>query len=167
MLTEGSINSTKRLAAISPWAIKHREAVARPIIESFIAEIRKDPEVSKIGIVGFCWGGRHAILQAREGSLVDAAAAMHPSFMEPADFEPISKPITMGFAERDSIVGKPEVDAIIDVMEKKTNVDKEIRVYPKQVHGFSVRGDYSYEDDREAMDGAAKQVVDWFTKYLA
>ncbi|KAF3937632.1 hypothetical protein ABW19_dt0207501 [Dactylella cylindrospora] len=155
------------MATFQPWAIKHREAVSKPIVDAFIAEVRKDTSISKLGVVGFCWGGRHAILQAREGTGINAAAALHPSLTAPADFEPVSVPLYLGLGDRDSVVPKSAVDAIIDVMEKKTDLDKEIRIFPNQIHGFAVRGDYSSDEDRKAMDQAAEEVVAWFQKYLS
>jgi hypothetical protein len=35
-----------------------------------------------------------------------------------------------------------------------------------QVHGFALRGDWSSEKDKKAMDDAEKQGVEWFKKYL-
>jgi len=35
------------------------------------------------------------------------------------------------------------------------------------VHGFALRGDWSSEKDKKAMDEAEKQGIEWFKKYLA
>lgn len=49
-----------------------------PIIEGFLKGVQADPAVKKVVSVGFCFGGRHAILSAGESALVDAAVAFHP-----------------------------------------------------------------------------------------
>lgn len=49
-----------------------------PIIEGFLKGVRSEPAFKKVVSVGFCFGGRHAILSAGENALVDAAVAFHP-----------------------------------------------------------------------------------------
>lgn len=52
------------MASLGPWLVRQREAVTKPLIESFVAMLRKDPAVQKIGATGYCWGGRYSILLA-------------------------------------------------------------------------------------------------------
>ncbi len=51
-------------ATLGPWLAKHREGVSRPLIDGFVNAVRMTPGTNKIGAIGFCWGGRYAILQA-------------------------------------------------------------------------------------------------------
>lgn len=37
---------------LGPWLLKHREAVAKPLIDNFISTIRKTPGVDKLGVIG-------------------------------------------------------------------------------------------------------------------
>ena len=75
-------------ATLGPWLAKHREGVSGPLIDGFVNTVRMIPGTNKIGAIGFCWGGRYAILQARgqkmsgQGSdigRVDAAYAVRQS----------------------------------------------------------------------------------------
>ena len=45
--------------------------------------------------------------------------------------------------------------------------ESEVRIYEDQVHGFALRGDWSSEKDRKAMDEATQQGINWFKKHLA
>lgn len=74
------------MATLGPWLAKHREAVSEPLISGFVNTVKTTPGTNKVGAIGFCWGGRYAILQAhspRENGNggVDAAYACHPSLL--------------------------------------------------------------------------------------
>lgn len=163
-------------ATLGPWLLKHREAVARPLIEGFIRSVRLIPYTHKVGVVGFCWGGRYALLAGHkdfssgEGKGVDAVVALHPSLVSvPADFEPIAVPTYIGVGDADSLLSMKEVDGIKEVMKKKKSegVESEIKVYEDQIHGWSLRGDFSSEKDKKAMDEAEQQSYAWFNKHLS
>lgn len=149
-----------------PWLAKHREGVSKPLIDSFIAAVRKTPGTGKVGALGFCWGGRYAILAA--AGEVDAAVACHPSLVAvPGDFDPISKPISLAVGDKDSLLDNATVGKIHDLFGKKVDVPHELRIYEDQVHGFALRSDWSSEKDKKAMDESEKQGKEWFHKYLS
>jgi dienelactone hydrolase len=164
------VDKTKANVAVGttlpPWLIKHREAVSKPLIDSFIKAIRAIPGTGKVGALGFCWGGRYAILAAH--GEVDAAYACHPSLVAvPSDFDPVTKPLSLAVGDKDSLLDNDTVGKIQDIMAKKTDVPHELRIYEDQIHGFALRSDWSSEKDRQAMDDSEKQGVEFFNKYLA
>ena len=85
----------------------------------------------------------------------------------PGDFEGVTKPLSLAFGEKDSLVDEKTRGGILDVLAKKTDVPHEIRIYEDQIHGFALRGDWSSDKDKKAMDEVEKQAQDWFSKYLA
>ena len=179
-LADKALSTASVGVTLGPWLVKHREAVARPLIESFINAVRYIPGTNKVGVIGFCWGGRYAILAAHkefsgfEGKGVEAAYACHPSLVAiPADFEPVGVPLALALGDKDSLLGEKEVGQIKELMEKKEagqqgeKVESEVRIYKDQVHGFALRGDWSSEADKKAMDEATEQGISWFKKHLA
>ena len=99
---------------------------------------------------------------------VDAAFAAHPSLVAiPGDFDPVSKPLSLALGTQDSLLDTKQIGQIQDTLAKKTDVPHEIRLYEDQVHGFALRGDWSSEKDKKAMDEAEKQAIEWFNKYLS
>ncbi|MCJ1350508.1 MAG: hypothetical protein MMC33_000489 [Icmadophila ericetorum] len=153
-------------ATLGPWLVKHREGVSKPLIDGFVNTIRNTPGTNKIGTIGFCWGGRYAILLAHDS--VDAAYACHPSLVAiPGDFDPVTKPLSLALGDQDSLLDNNSVGQIQDVLAKKTSVPHEIQIYEDQIHGFALRSDWSSEKDKKAMDDAEKQGIEWFQKYLS
>ena len=162
---------------LGPWLAKHREGVTKPLIDGFVNTVRMLPGTNKIGALGFCWGGRYAVLQAHGQSKdesgssiggVDAAYACHPSLVAvPADFEPVTKPLSLALGTKDSLLDESQIGKIQDVMGNKTDIPHEIQLYEDQVHGFALRSDWSSAKDKKAMDDAEKQGIEWFNKYLS
>jgi len=164
-------------ATLGPWLVKHREAVVKPLIQGFLNTLRTTPGVNKIGAIGFCWGARYAILEAHgptkqengaEIGGVDAAYACHPSLVTiPDDFEGVTKPLSLALGDKDNLLDQESVGKIQDTLGKKLDLPKEIVIYEDQVHGFALRGDWSSDKDKKAMDDAQKQGIEWFKKYLS
>ena len=147
-VTDKATSTASVGATLGPWLIKHREAVARPIIENFIDKARFIPGTNKVGAIGFCWGGRYAILAAQkqfsfgEGRGIDAAYACHPSLVSiPADFEEVVMPLSLALGDKDSLLGEKEVGQIKELMQKKQSGEQgdkcksEVRIYEDQIHG--------------------------------
>ncbi|KAL9091706.1 MAG: hypothetical protein Q9165_004782 [Trypethelium subeluteriae] len=171
LLAKGT-KTAKVGATLGPWLIKHRESVAKPIIDGFIRTVRMIPGTDKVGTIGFCWGGRYAILTAQGGKYspgngVDAAYACHPSLLAvPGDIEQVTKPLSIALGTKDSLIGEKEQGKIQVALGKLTSVPHELQLYEDQVHGFVLRGDFTSEKDKKAMDDAEKQGIKWFQKYL-
>lgn len=164
-ITQKAASTAKVGVTLGPWLAKHREGVTKPLIDDFLAAVRGGAGTPKVGVIGFCWGGRYAILAAHDNS-VDAAYACHPSLVAiPGDFDPVTKPLSLALGTQDSLLGMKEVEQIKEIMEKK-DVESQVKIYEDQVHGFALRGDWSSEKDKKAMDDAEKQGIEWFKKYL-
>lgn len=123
-------------------------------IEDLLSDLRARPQCDgRVAILGFCFGGRYALLgAARLG--IDAAASFHGSNMgEHLDLvDGITCPVSFHFGESDPIVPMEEVNAIRTAFTGRPNAD--IGVYSGAGHNFAM----PYKDGYHAA--AAKESRD-------
>lgn len=130
----------------------------------------------KVGVIGFCSGGRHTLLFACRTNRVDAAVdcwggrTVEDQVTEarpvvPIDLvEHLSCPLLGLFGEEDT---NPTVAHVERLGEELTRHNKvfEFKIYPNAGHAFFADYRPSYRQEA-AVDGWAK-VFDWFAQYLA
>ncbi|KAI0667760.1 alpha/beta-hydrolase [Trametes maxima] len=119
---------------------------------------------TKLGFVGFCWGGRFAISQ---NARFDATAAAHPSLVRfPAELGGVARPFSLAVAADDADFGRAKAEETERILKGKGVEAVEVVVYEGVQHGWTTRADLADERQRKARDDAVKQVVGWFEKYL-
>lgn len=74
--------------------------------------------------------------------------------------------MSVAVGEKDSLLDLKSVEQIRDAL-NKTGVPTEVKIYDDQVHGFALRSDWSSDKDKQAMNDAEKQGIEWFKKYLS
>ncbi|KAK6514241.1 hypothetical protein TWF506_008639 [Arthrobotrys conoides] len=153
------------------WFWYHREIVSLPILTNFFKSLREElastPTSSgnhKLGVIGFCWGGRYAILMDQ---YVDAIYSAHPSLLKiPDEVEAVTKPISFAVGDKDAILPMKKVEIIKGVLKKKEGLDSEVVVYEDMEHSFAVRGNPAIEAAKKGLEGSETQAVEWFIKHL-
>ncbi|KAJ3196692.1 hypothetical protein HK101_008031 [Irineochytrium annulatum] len=150
-----------------PWLNKHKKETVVPIVLALLKELRGNLGATKIGTVGYCFGGRHAILTGNLES-VDAFCAAHPSSVELAEVEAIDvkKPGLIALAEHDTVVPQKFVDKWDAIIKKRGCLIKS-KIYPKTNHGFAVRGNEDVEEVRAARDECFLDFVAHMKTHLA
>jgi carboxymethylenebutenolidase len=143
-------------------------------LDATVAWARKSRkgDTDKLGITGFCWGGRIVWLYAAHrkdlkagvawyGRLVGQADDLHPK--NPIDLVASLKAPVLGlYGGADT--GIP--GATIEKMKKALEDEKktfEIKVYPDTPHGFNA--DYRTSYRKEAAEDGWKRMLAWFKKY--
>ncbi|KAF3933140.1 hypothetical protein ABW19_dt0204025 [Dactylella cylindrospora] len=149
------------------WFWTHRQGVTLPIISDFLKALQEEEHGAggKVGVAGFCWGGRYAILMS---PYVDAIYAAHPSFLQiPSEIEAISKPISFAVGDKDTVLPMPQVEKIKGVLKRKESLDTEVVVYEGMEHSFAVRGNPEIEAAKKGLEDSETQAVEWFVKHLS
>jgi dienelactone hydrolase len=165
------------------WMTRHKEGPTNDTCMEFLQELRRaTPTTQKIGMVGFCWGGRYAIrtgleknmieIEGKKTPLVDAVVALHPSNLTvQPDVETLVVPTSFGWGVEDEAVSfktKAEVEEIHANAEKagKTLPELEHKVYKPGRHGFAVRGNPDDPQEKACLVDSEAQVLNWFKRWL-
>ena len=124
---------------------------------------------SRLGIVGYCWGGRTVWLYANHNPAVKAGVAYYGLLAglkgpnKPADPVDVAAnlkvPVLGLYAGEDSFVPDEVVDKMRNELGKGSSAS-EIVVFPAVNHGF--HADYRPTYDRRAATYAWKLTLDWF-----
>jgi len=163
-IIEKVIDQGPVMAHFGIWAMKHREAEVRPLIDRVIDVLRADPETGSLSVIGFCWGGYHATALAQEGSRIDTAVACHPAGVDTTTLEKVVKPYSLHVGGEDSFFPPSSAHEAEETLKKK-NAAYEVIIYPGQVHGFAVRGDLQQKDIKEGRERCFANTVQFLKKY--
>lgn len=177
-----------------PWKSRTKPSLTHPCIVSFLQAVRTSapPFVTgvnglKIGIAGFCWGGKHAFMLAadlestrvvrhasltdKKEALVDTIFTAHPSYIDvPGDTAAVKIPISVAVGGADMALKMDKVKEMKASLEK-LNVGEagkvaEVLVYEGAKHGFAIRTHPEDEKEMKSADEAEKQALEWFGKWL-
>jgi carboxymethylenebutenolidase len=129
-------------------------------------------DVAKLGITGFCWGGRIVWLYGAHnpnlkagvawyGRLVGQADDLHPK--HPIDLAgSVQAPILGLYGEADQGIPVESVERMRAAL-KQAGKTAEIILYPKTPHAFFA--DYRPSYRKEQAEEGWKRMLDWFKKH--
>ncbi|KAF4122064.1 Dienelactone hydrolase [Geosmithia morbida] len=138
----------------------------KEIVDGIVAEAIKTLKgqgFTKIGAVGYCFGAKYVVRQAKLG--IDVAYVAHPSFVDEEELASLKIPFAIAAAETDTIFPNEKRYQSEEIL-KKTGVPYQINLYQGVEHGFAVRGDLSKKVVKYAKKSAFNQAIEWFEEFL-
>lgn len=165
------------------WLTRHKEAPTNQICMDFLQKLRRDtPRNQKIGIIGYCWGGRYALRAGLESNmikmddksvpLVDTVVAFHPSNLTlPGDVENPVVPVSIGWGLKDENTKIDTKGQVEEVHAKAKKAGKQLpeiehKVYEPGRHGFAVRGNPDDPQEKKCLEDSMTQGLEWLQRYL-
>jgi len=131
-------------------------------------------DVAKLGITGFCWGGRITWLYAAHNPNVKAGVAWYgrivgqPSAMTPKHpidvVAQINAPVLGLYGGADQGIPNDTVEKMREALKAAGKTRSEIVIYPDTPHAF--HADYRPSYRKEPADDGWKRAVAWFKKHL-
>jgi carboxymethylenebutenolidase len=134
-----------------------RWADARTDLSEAVALVRA-AGATKVGITGFCMGGRLTYRAATDGVAVDAAAPFYGAGIAQSLGEPTC-PVLLFFGGTDEWIPRDDIGAV-----ERHHGDRVV-VYEQAGHGFMRDGSESY--DEAAATDAWPRLLSFFEEHLA
>jgi carboxymethylenebutenolidase len=131
-------------------------------------------DTSRLGIIGFCRGGRSVWEYAAHSSALKAGVSFYGSLVDPVaqkavwpkspmDLVPEMKAPVLGlYGENDQGIPPAQVEQMKAALEK-AHKTASFKIYPGAGHGF--HADYRPSYNKGAAQDAWKQALAWFKKY--
>jgi carboxymethylenebutenolidase len=129
---------------------------------------------AKLGVTGFCWGGRIVWLYAAHNPKLKAGVAWYGRLVgQPSELQPkhpidvvaqLKAPVLGLYAEKDSGIPLDSVEKMRAAL-KAANSKSEIVVYPGAQHGF--HADYRPSYSKEAAQDGWQRLQAWFKQHGA
>ncbi|KAH9998000.1 dienelactone hydrolase endo-1,3,1,4-beta-D-glucanase [Russula vinacea] len=149
------------------WLGKHSAEHTRKRVRKVIENL-KGKDITVYGATGYCYGAR-LVFDLAFDNVIHAAVVAHPALLEPKDFdtyiEKSKVPILINSCEEDNTFPKSFAEAADKKFEGFAPGYRRT-YYEGASHGFAVRGDVSKPTVKAAKEGAFKESVQWFIKYL-
>lgn len=152
-----------------------------PIISEVIKQVKEKYAVSKVGVVGYCYGGKISTLVAGADSVcicsflkiiifswqgTTANVIAHPATITPEQIGAIKKPTLWICAETDQTFPIPNQKEAEEIL-KKNNLKATFKFYAGTTHGFAVRGDEKDTIVKQAKLSALQETIHFFQQELA
>ncbi|HEY9811674.1 MAG TPA: dienelactone hydrolase family protein [Halomicronema sp.] len=136
------------------------------------AEKSSKGDVNKVGITGFCWGGRVVWMYAAHNPKIKAGVAWYGRLTSdstpltpkhPIDVAAYLKVPVLGlYGGKDDLIPNESVEKMRDIL-KAGNTGSEIILYPDTPHGFYA--DYRPTYRKEAAEDGWSRLLAWFKEY--
>lgn len=169
---------------VSKYGMDNFEEVIKIVSQTPDTEIMSDLDAAvawaaknrgdarKVGVTGFCWGGRITWLYAAHNPDLKAGVAWYGRLVsEPTQFQPknpidlvpsLKVPVLGLYGGKDQGIPLDTVERMREALKKAGNPSA-IIVYPEAEHGFFADTRPSYRKD-DAEDGWIRLLA-WFKKY--
>jgi carboxymethylenebutenolidase len=142
-------------------SLKPQDALG--ISRATLSHLKRQPDIGKVGAVGFCWGGGQVNALAVAEPMLDAGVAYYGR-QPPADaVASIKAPLLLHYAEID-----PGINAGIPAFEaalKEAGRSYELHMYPGVNHAFNNDTNVA-RYNKEAADLAWSRTIAFFRKHL-
>jgi len=165
------------MTSVGPKMMALTDAQAIGDLEGAITSLKEHPQTNgKVGVIGFCSGGRHTLLLACQSARVDAAVDCWGGRTVEGEVSPARPVLAIDLIDRLccpllGIFGEDDTNPTVAHVERlreelaRHGKEFEFKVYPNAGHAFFA--DYRPSYRQEAAIDAWVRVFDWFQKHLS
>jgi len=131
---------------------------------NIILEALKKDGAKKVGVMGFCWGGKIATLAGASGH-VDAVGSIHPGMITADDAKELKVPIAMFISPDEN---QEESEKFMNALSSKPFASKnDYKLYSSMFHGWaSARADLKDEENKNQFEDVYSRLATFFNANL-
>lgn len=171
---QGDVSKLKSIEEILPIVAQVPDEQVLGDLDATVdfAQKSNKGDVAKLGITGFCWGGRIVWLYAEHSKQLKAGVAWYGRLVGDSSENQPKHPVNLAadlkapvlglYGAKDQGIPVETVEQMRTAL-KKAKVDSQIVVYPNSGHAFFADYRPSYVE-ADAQDGWQKALA-WFKKY--
>jgi carboxymethylenebutenolidase len=173
---QGDVSKLSDIDEVRKVVVKVSDAQVMADLDAAVAWITAsgDGNIEKLGITGFCWGGRIVWLYAEHSTQLKAGVAWYGRLVgKPSDLQPkhpidvaasLKAPVLGLYGGSDQGIPLETVEQMRTVL-KAANSPSRIIVYPDTPHGF--HADYRPSYRKEQAEDGWNRLQAWFKQHGA
>ncbi|KAK5072404.1 hypothetical protein LTR51_005040 [Lithohypha guttulata] len=150
---------------ITTWRARHPQSQIEEVIQSAISTTRGQFGASRVGAVGYCFGGKYVARFLAPGRGLDAGFTAHPSATTADEWRAIAGPISIAFGDLDNS-NTADNRTNIESIFQGGNKTYQTTLYANAEHGFAVRTNLTDRKKAFAQESAYFQAVRWFDAWM-
>ncbi|KAF2034588.1 alpha/beta-hydrolase [Setomelanomma holmii] len=150
---------------LTEWRALHPTSDIDSIINTTITYVRSELNASRIGGLGFCFGGKYVPRFLTTTGGIDLGFIAHPSSLTEQEIGAIANPISIAAGTLDAsfnATAKVRAESILNT----NNITFQSNLYYGAPHGFAVRVNQSVPVQAYAKQASFVQAVTWFNAWL-
>ncbi|KAM4705821.1 carboxymethylenebutenolidase homolog [Rhinophrynus dorsalis] len=159
--------TTNDRSTLPDWLKLRQATKVEKEIDAILRYLKQQCHVKKIGVVGFCWGGIATHQLMLKYPELKAGVSLYGIMRDEDDRYALLNPTLFIFGELDTIIPLDQVTVLEQKLKQHAKVDFQVKVFPKQTHGFvhRKREDINPEDKPYIEEGR-KDMIEWLNKYI-
>jgi carboxymethylenebutenolidase len=170
---QGDVSGLTSIEEIRTIVMRVPDAQVLADLDATAAWAAKDGgDADKLGVTGFCWGGRIVWLYAAQSTALKAGVAWYGRLVhDPTELQPLAPigvapklraPVLGLYGAQDTGIPLANVEEMRKALAEAKSLSK-IEVFPGAQHGF--HADYRPSYHPEAAKQGWEQMLAWFAKY--
>jgi carboxymethylenebutenolidase len=172
---QGDVSKLSDIPQIMQVVAKVPDAQVWSDLDSAVAFAKSEKaDTTRLGVTGFCWGGRQTWMYTAHNPNVKAAVAWYGP-LAPAPKDGVKNPVDVAdkikgrvlglYGGKDTGITQANVEEMRAKLKAAGDTGSRIDVYPEAQHGF--HADYRPSYDEAAAKDGWKKLQDWFKQHGA
>ncbi|XP_023678188.1 carboxymethylenebutenolidase homolog [Paramormyrops kingsleyae] len=160
-------NPSHDFSTFQKWLEDRKATDINKEVDVVLKYLAKEYGVTRIAVVGFCWGGvatHHLVLRYPQ---IKAGVSVYGIIRDDEDRYNLRSPTLFIFGENDAVIPLDQVTVLEKKLQEKCTVDFQVKIFPGQTHGFVHR---KREDinpsDSPFIQEARMDMLNWLKKYV-